>query len=169
MSTSCDMENGRRWRGAVGEFEVVTYISPDCGSTIYVSCAKGSSSKSGSTSRCLVDTSGPRMDGTACAGSFSEEVAVEEEGCGGGEEGMDQSLPPVVRLRAWNLPSTEATRTTSRASRGSSSVTECPRGGRKCRPLTPFSRAPRSRRRVTDSGMAATAKPKRRAKSKRDG
>src|SRR6267142_5763575 len=95
MSTSCDMENGRRWRGAVGEFEVVTYISPDCGSTIYVSCAKGSSSKSGSTSRCLGDTSGPRMDGTACAGSFSEEVAVEEEGCGGGEEGMDQSLPPV--------------------------------------------------------------------------
>jgi hypothetical protein len=67
------------------------------------------------------------MDGTGRTGPWSEEDVVARTG----EDGIDQSLPPFVRFRAWNLPSTEATRTTLSISRGSSSVAECPRGGSK--------------------------------------
>jgi hypothetical protein len=108
------MENGKRRSGLEGV--AATYMSPDCGSMMYISwhASKQSSVRSGSWSMWRVRTSGASDEG-------GETVMLEEEE----NDDMDQRVCPVVRLRAWNLPSTEATRTISSNSEDTSGSGAC--------------------------------------------
>lgn len=91
-------------------------MSPDCGSMMYVSwhASKSSSVRSGSWSMWRVQTSGASDEG-------GETVVLEEED----DDDMDQRVWPVVRLRAWNLPSTDAGSTMSSNSELSASGSGC--------------------------------------------
>lgn len=84
ISTNSDMENGNRCKGLEGVG--MTYISPDCGSIMYVSCG-ASSSVSGICSRCCVRTSGASDEG-------AETLVVVAK------DDMDQREAPDVLLRA---------------------------------------------------------------------
>lgn len=82
MSTSSDMVNGKRWSGVEGECR--TYIAPDCGSMMYVSCCSSASKCPGG---CDVRTRGAKVDG-------AETLVVVKK------DDIDHSSYPDVRLIA---------------------------------------------------------------------